>query len=235
LVQPLAEGAAAAALEVERLQTHLAGLKSRVSAVPSRCIQWGAQLDLTRPIGLYDGKLTLPKGSADKVVAELRQRLAELRVERDRIATAPYPAAFCKTIVRQWVEDLAGKGAIDVRPTIARGHPPMWSTAVIPLPVAVASSFPLPDMPATVAWLFKDVLIDRLCAEIDALAKDDRQALTTEQRRERDRAIGDEILLTESTEEAAIETLEKAGSELPRRDDCDPRAVLNLSSALPPP
>ena len=224
--------------QVAHLTDHMARLKSRVSALPMRIIRWGLDCcDLTKPMEPFAGSLPKPprSGSPREAVEVLRKQIIELRVRREQIALAPIPAAQARQIARRWVEDQAERGAIDVSRVIASGQPPQWPMSVIPLHGGTASSFPLPDVPAALAWLFADDLVERLNAEIDARA-DDHEALTPQQRTEREAEIVGQILTAERLEEIVISNAESGGDDsLLRRDDMDPRACLMLSSDLPPP
>jgi hypothetical protein len=80
-------------------------------------------------------------------------------------------------------------------------------------------------------WAFGDSLIAMLEAEVDAMA-DDAAALDNDERAERESALLAKILEMERVEEAIIEA---GGDQAKRRPDADPRAVLGLSSDLPPP
>jgi hypothetical protein len=88
--------------------------------------------------------------------------------------------------------------------------------------------------PALLAWLFQNQLIEKLEQEIDELADDDN-ALTDEQRTQREAALAAELLAAERREEALIVMAEAGGTQIMRRPYPDPRAVLELSSELPAP
>jgi len=86
---------------------------------------------------------------------------------------------------------------------------------------------------AFVAWLHKDALLQKLLLDTEVeFYADDEHALSDEQRAQRITALRSQLLDAERVEEALI-----CASEIPvlRRNDPDPRAVLGLSSALPPP
>ena len=64
---------------------------------------------------------------------------------------------------------------------------------------------------------------------------DDENALSADERREREIELHAKILELERAEEFHIEQIEKNGGELLRRADADYRAVLGLADTLPAP
>jgi len=96
------------------------------------------------------------------------------------------------------------------------------------------ASHSAPDTLALFCWLHKAALITALEAEAD-LVSDDDNALTDEMRGTRVSLLRAELLQAERLEESLISASEKQGIPVVRRNDADPRAVLELSSALPAP
>ena len=196
-----------------------------------------AMIEMAPPIAV---KLSKNQTAAGEVEA-MRARLAELRADLHAVRSAPVTREMARAKVRAWVERLAEIGAIDVLPVIERGvdpHVPLRSTATgspgFPLHAADLVG-PVPrrlgnasvDVLPVVAWLFHDRLVDRLDAEIDALA-DDAGALTDDERDRREREILRQIDEVERREEALIEAAEEAGAPIARRDDAAPAAVLGV-------
>ncbi len=85
---------------------------------------------------------------------------------------------------------------------------------------------------ALFVWLNRDVLIAKLCAEVDAVA-DPASALTAEQRRKENIRLDAEILRIEREEETLIVAAANEGTFITRRADADPRAVLELDDNVP--
>jgi hypothetical protein len=88
------------------------------------------------------------------------------------------------------------------------------------------------DVLALFCWLHRDALVAALEREIDELA-DDSAALTDEERATRESELLADLLRAERLEELLVVAAENEGREVMRRPNADPRAVLNLSSALP--
>ena len=162
----------------------------------------------------------------------IRAELAELQAERHRVASAPMPAAEAKAAVRAEVETLAEAGTPDVGGCL-EGGAIRWPTKTLTRskdgPLVAWDVF---DARALLAWLNRDRLIERLEAEVDALA-DDTEALTDAERAKEDARLRAEILRVEREEEAAIVTAAAEGIAIPRRRNADPRAVLELADNVP--
>lgn len=110
------------------------------------------------------------------------------------------------------------------------------SWPVYPLGVALTTGHipQLLDALALLAWLFPDHLAKAMEKAVDEETDDDG-ALTDEQRAARLAKIAEQILAAERDEEGLIEAAESEGISIPRRSDCDPRALLSLSGDLPAP
>ncbi|GLI93667.1 hypothetical protein [Methylocystis echinoides] len=89
-----------------------------------------------------------------------------------------------------------------------------------------------PDAFALLAWLHRDTIIQRICAEIDAVA-DDRSALDPAQRAKKLAQADAAILLAEREEEAAICEALSRGFLIDRREDADPRAIVGIEGPAP--
>jgi hypothetical protein len=231
-IAPLREEFEQAQSEVQRLTDLLAGLRAKASGLPMRCIRYAQdQLDLSRPIPAFDGVLKIQKnGDARKVVADLRGQLDRLKAERERIATAPLPSADAKAIIRRFVADLAARGAPNCG-GVMQGHNPHFAMTSVHSPSLV--SFPGADVVGLLGWLCRDQLEAALCAEIDKLAVNEREALSVAERIERERRLSAQILDCERLEEAVIAA--SADITILRRELADCRAVLGLASSLPAP
>jgi hypothetical protein len=182
--------------------------------------------------------------SLTEAIEQRRRRLRELRADLRRIAAAPYPSVTAKEVLRAHVTALAERGAPDLLPLIEEGRPEIGGpvnhrfeevhgTAQGSLPVRGSVRFPVPDLLSLLAWLDPDRLIARLEAAIDELADDDN-ALTDDQRTEARTQVTNDMLAVEREEEALVCRAEAENLTVQRRPDCDPRAVLGLSSSMPP-
>jgi hypothetical protein len=154
--------------------------------------------------------------------------------------SAPIPSATAKALVRAQVEQLAAHGAPKVMPVVEIGGRIGWpqrtlrgdfigsAGATAAMKRAAVSG---PDGLAVVAWLHRDMLIERLEREVDDL-DDDSQALDDAERGFREADVAARMLQTERVEESFIEQAEAAGQTIARRPDADPRAVLGLSDSV---
>jgi hypothetical protein len=86
----------------------------------------------------------------------------------------------------------------------------------------------VPSVLPFICWLARDLLVERLCAEVDELA-DDSRALDASMRGFREHELLTQMLAVERMECAAIEHAEQNGTTIEYRSDCDLRAVLGLA------
>ena len=86
----------------------------------------------------------------------------------------------------------------------------------------------IPDVMALTVWLHRDVLLERLEGEIDAIS-DDTNALDHAGRIKREASITAAILDAERAEEWFSEQIEEEGQSVERRADLDPRAFLAIT------
>jgi hypothetical protein len=167
-------------------------------------------------------------GAVDK----LRSRIAGFRAEERTAANAPKTAADAKQIVRAQIAKIAEAGKIDPFDAIEAGRPLKFAEVV--LQNGAGNWTRIPDAFSTFAWLFKDQIIARLEAEVDAKA-DDSAALDDETRAARIAEARREILSLEREEEAMVTLARSTGLAFQRRADADPRAILGLADSLPEP
>jgi hypothetical protein len=188
---------------------------------------------------------TLKKNeTVQQAVERLRRKLRELQADTRRVAAAPIHSSRAREIVRAQVEALATRGQPDVELTIESASPMAWPMEFVSLqlhgmtnvgnPVAGSAGGSLPNAMAYFTWILKDEILKRLDQEIDELSDDD-SSLTDIQRAEQLNEIAQDRLVLEREECALIERAEEQGHTIVRRSDCDPRALLSLSSDLPGP
>jgi hypothetical protein len=218
--------------ELDRLSREGDSLKSRMSPVPSRCVQWIRSIPPEVQIELHTGKIHAPQGEPLVVVAALRQKLQDLADERNR--PLRYPAATTQAIVRRFVEGLASRGQPNFQPTIDEARDPALPASNHTL--LTGEVIPGVDVAAFLAWAAKDRLLDVMLAALaDATKGDDRPALDQKQRATREAELLGQSLELQRQEEQSIVEAEQIGIEIGRRPDVDCRAVLGLSSQLPAP
>jgi hypothetical protein len=147
------------------------------------------------------------------------------------VASAPFDQATTRAAVRAFIEQLAGQGAPDFRPTITAGAAPALPVSTVHL--MNGEVLRLPDALSFVIWAAKDQILDRLLGALDdAVSSDRRDGLDHVTRRRRDTELRLQALQVEREIEAVIEAGETRGISIPRSEKANPIAVLSLSSEL---
>lgn len=184
----------------------------------------------------------VPPGQTDASVAaidELRQQIVVLRSEINAVRAAPISSDEMKKLARQQIDELAAKGAPNFSPLVYGGtiqFPRVHVQGQILggglAEPAITSHNADQDPYAVMAFVMRDAFIAR-AEEVIAQIADDENALSPAQRVEREKELREDILLIERAEVRIINALAASGAMVQFREDSDPRAVLNLSSALP--
>jgi hypothetical protein len=238
----------AAAREIAQLDTRLAALRAQQWRGLSGLEQWLIGLP-AGPIEMHTEQVELPKlkpGGIAAAIETARANIARITADIHETRSAPLPSIVVKQRARDELAALAEQGRVDVLPAIEAGRPLAWPTietnaelrgqAVIAeggiAPLAGFAVVNGSHVPALMAWLFHDALIEKLEQEIDELA-DDENALTAEERAQREAMLSAEGLRAERIEEALIMAAEAGGQQIMRRPHPDPRAVLALAETLP--
>jgi hypothetical protein len=169
-------------------------------------------------------------------VARVRREIAALYDEWRAVEAAPSSPDDYRARVIEEIEELAARGAlhVDLRD---RGPRPLGLAQALTLGtkpvgdhVSIAGDMTGHPGAALWVWLHKDALVARVSALIDAAP-----AESTMSHREREaafRAVVEKKLALEFLEEATIcAAAANEGMSIPRRPDCDPRAVLEVSEA----
>jgi hypothetical protein len=229
--------------EIEALAARIARSQAARSDLPRRLNAWLASLPDGIVIEEHRGDPAPPKlarnESPTEAVAAARAKLAELGADRHAVASAPLPSAQAKAAVRREIEGRAASP--DILNTIEIGAPVRWPTELRQMQVGgVSAGNPVSGFASgqeigtfgVFCWLHKYALIARLEAEVDELA-DDEHALDDAARSAAERKIAAAALDVERQIEAMITASEQQGMPIARADNADPRAVLNLSGALP--
>jgi hypothetical protein len=164
-------------------------------------------------------------------VARIRREIAALYDEWRAAEAAPSPPDDYRARVIEEIEELAARGALQVN-LRDRG----------PRPLGLAQALTLGTMrdgeglsitgdagAALWVWLHKDALIARVSALIDAAPAEN--AMSREEQEAAFRKIAEKKLSLEFLEEATICAAAHEGMSIPRRRDCDPRTVLEVSEA----
>ncbi|MBB4391762.1 hypothetical protein [Bradyrhizobium sp. ERR14] len=220
-LNPNSPNADAMRLEVERLELlqrkyqdqhrQRADLNSRVKRYLS-LLPASAHLADARPtrIKLKDGETFLA------AVERIRAEIARLASDRLNVEQCALPASEMKAQAKKWITESAIKG----RPTIKASHERFEVTFLDPNAYSVHF-----DVPSLLAWFDPEGMELKINELIDAMPIP-KLALTPSEKTQRLRKIADDVLELERLEEALIVAAEETGQHVPRRPNCDPRALL---------
>lgn len=181
-----------------------------------------------------DGKLrheSLPKIGPRKGET-LRQAIDRVRTEIERVETewraveqAPMPLAEVKAEIASSVDAIAAKGAPEINARAREGDPAGIGRRIR---LDIVGGNKIGDGGASFfVWLMRDALVDRLCCMVDNL--DMAAAMTDAERDARFTVLADRRLSLERQEEALVTAAAEDGLRIDRRDDADPRAVLEVA------
>lgn len=158
------------------------------------------------------------------------RRTRTLQADRREILAAPFPTALAKKMVREQFEKRIAAVRPDVSGLVDRLDEIEFPQVRTSLQTyGTAGAVNVVDPIGLLAWLLPKDFYAAIDKAIDE-AGDDKAALSPEQRAEKIEQIDGDILASEREE---AQFAELAGL-LPRAD-IDPRAVLNLSAAMPVP
>ncbi|WFU34071.1 hypothetical protein QA635_06425 [Bradyrhizobium brasilense] len=181
------------------------------------------------------------KGNILDRIEDRRRRGRELQADLARCRAAPWPSSIAKARMREQIEALAESGRPDAIGAVEHNEPIAFQAQsrqveIHNVPGGGAIGFSeQPNSIGLIAWLFKDALIAALDREIDEAA-DDGEALTIEQRREREAEILADLLAVEREEVMLVDRAEKQGQHVAHRAGTDPLALLSIEwvPAAPP-
>jgi hypothetical protein len=219
--------------ELAAVDQRLARIDARRSPLPARLNDWLRTLPPGTELFLHPTPPAPQLGKGQTSIAaveQLRERILELRADRHQVASSPYPASMVKEAMRRQVATLGERGCPDALKAVEIGVGIKFPSTRETIPGLGGAGLELHDALAFACWLFPDQIIARLDDEIDAMASPDDQCLTDDARHQREAAILAEINTVERLEEATIELAESQGTEIRRRDDASPLAVLSLAA-----
>ncbi|MET4015889.1 hypothetical protein [Bradyrhizobium sp. S3.2.12] len=170
-------------------------------------------------------------------IERLRRRVRELRADVHRIASAPYPSAFCKQRMREQIEALAQRGTPSVSRLIELDGPVDFQTQSLTSEVhAERRSLAFTetaDALALVAWLHRDALITALDREISTEA-DDKAALSLEARQKAEAEVMGDLLAVERDECALIWQAQAQNLPCEHHQDVSILALLSVALVTAP-
>lgn len=174
----------------------------------------------------------LEKGETPAPALERRRaRIEQLRVEIFDAENAPITSEAAKNIARRHIESMAAAGRPNVLTTLEGRRPPRLARRVDGARGAHDGEI---DVEALICWLHRDALIAAIEKAIDEDA-DESSALSDEERATRISKAKREMLAVQREEEIFFGLCKARGLAVSRRADADPRAVLGLADAAPPP
>jgi hypothetical protein len=183
---------------------------------------------------------TLVKGESSilDAIENRRRRVRELRADLKRISDSPFSSAHAKAQMRAQIEALAQRGAPNVADLIEHDRQIEFATTRVQSDVIGAEARGIAfhqatDALAVVAWMFKDALVKRLDAEIDAEA-DDKAAMSHEARQKAEAEVMGDLLDIERQEAAFVWQAMAQGLPVFHRKDCSPFAILQLRLVTAP-
>lgn len=173
------------------------------------------------------------KSGYPEAIETIRDRLQKHHREIGDAINAPIHSSEAKRRAANLINGIAANGTPDVIGLI-EGGALEWPMKISPGRMVSGSggggfteSAPEIDTHALFCWLHRDQLIASINAEIDNIA-DDKEALNETARTDKIKAAKDALLTDSRTEEQLIVMAEAAGFAIERRENCDPRAVLNI-------
>jgi hypothetical protein len=160
---------------------------------------------------------------------QLRERITELRLDREEAKIAPLPAKVARQHLVQWLN--AKSAPINARPllqSILRDTDTPASEPYVArssVPASGGGGVQVENGLGVLIWLFKDVLIEKLGEQIDRAARPD-EALDPVAQVKKIKDLEAQILDAEMQDEAIAWELLQAGKDCELRADADPRAIL---------
>ncbi len=168
-------------------------------------------------------------------VARIRREIVALFDEWRTVEAAPSPPDDYRARAIEEIEELAARGALRVS-LKERGPRPLGLAQALtlgakPVDARVSTTDDMTGYAGAAlwVWLHKDALIARVSALVDAAPTEN--VMSYEEREAAFRAIVEKKLSLEFLEEATICAAANEGMSIPRRPDCDPRAVLEVTEA----
>jgi hypothetical protein len=170
-------------------------------------------------------------------IERLRRRCRELKADLHRIASAPFPSAYCKQQMRGQIEALAMQGAPSASLLIEHDGKIEFQTQSVRSEMygeqRQAAFAEISDTVALVAWLHKDALIAALDREIASEA-DDKAALTHEARQKAEAETMADLLAVERDESWFVWQAQSQGLPIEHRADISPLALLGVRLVTTP-
>lgn len=156
-----------------------------------------------------------------EAVARIRADVLGLISERSRIQRADITRDEKKAKLKEWIARQQERAGLFIR--WENGRPIVKFSANIE-----GAHTAVPDVAAMMAWLHPKAMETRLLAMLDA-SPEPGFTISTEDREQRLKELGRELLILERQEEAIISAAAEKQQTISRRPNADPRAVLGLT------
>jgi hypothetical protein len=218
--------------ELNRIAEQCDAIRSKTSGLPSRVLAWCRALPLGTHAAMHPKKISVPSGDLQKAVAGLREKLADLEIEKQATETAPLPSSMAREIMRAEVARLAEAGRPDCLRVTELGMAPRFATSRLMNAAGLPELQQYFDGVSLIAFLFKDELVAALDREITEISDGDENALSPEARKKRLHELSLDALDISRIEERCIELAAEQNFEIARRPNAHPAAVLGLSDDL---
>lgn len=227
---------AKAGLDRARARYEAASQRLQEHAYLARTLGW---LEDARRDGLRLKATAVPIVKARDLRAEvdrIRAEITEISTAWEETEAAPRPSADAIAALNDDIDAIAARGrpAVDLR---RRSGPPvrlMEREFLLNIRAGGAEANVAPGLigdggAAFLVWLLRNEIKERIAALVGD--KDTPGALSDEAREARFSELSARRLELERLEEATIVAAEAEGMFIPRRSDCDPRAILEIVEA----
>ena len=196
------------------------------SGVPGGCVLEHHPVDVPKMI---KGETSLLD-----VIERLRRRGRELKADQNRIASAQFPADYCKARLREMITQAGSRGEISVVNLVEHDGKLVFPMSRIqttlygPDHAQQVAYGEISDSVAMLCWLHGDQIFERLSRAIDAEMDPAHEALTHQEREQRNAEIAADLLDIERQEASAVFAAQDLGLPIEHRADCSPQAILQI-------
>lgn len=221
------------------------GAKSRaITGLVGNIERYVGNLPSSLKVSSFRGPLLSRKSAEppEKVIMSCRGEIQKIRDRIAEVEIAPRPADEVVAAALAEIDALAARGEPAFEALSDGSGGVTWPMQALDLIARSSDGAPLAanasdvDTLGLIAWLMKPALVKAVSAAVYEQDAGSPTAIASSQRPKLLTQLRNSLLEIERAEELAIEELETAtNTDLERRAEADPRAVLGLSSDLPIP
>ncbi|GAA0607933.1 hypothetical protein [Paenochrobactrum glaciei] len=161
-----------------------------------------------------------------KEIDRVRNEIDEIEDALDRVEAAPCTLAEVRSAIIAEIDEIAERGRPNISYTNRAASPLRLDTAL-----GFVNSPRGPRVAETIVWAMQDIIKERALSLVGDIEPDG--ALTEAQRDAEIDRLTAELLDANRREEAVITAAAAVGMSVPRRRDCDPRALLEIVETTP--